>query len=450
MTVKKTIVALNVLSTTTKVVYVLEQVFAHLLVPFLMLLMLLRSRKEPAHLQNLSHRIGFGAAEQNGAVWIYAASLGETRAASPLIRRLRVEGFNVLLTHQSPAGLTEGARLFGKDSGIQQCYIPLDLFWAVRIFLRRFQPAALVVMEIEVWPAMLIETARKGIPIVMANGNLLEQSIGNGQGVRRHIFTLYHLFSHIFTRTNDYRDRYLRIGVDPTRLSVVGDMKFDQLIDPTHLQMAEKVRSNLHGAERVLMIASSVEPEEALLVPMVVRLLSKDLGLRVIWAPRSPQRFQSVSDSLSSLGVRVTLRSTLGLEMSAPMPRTQVLVGDSTGEMDAYYSVADLVFVGASLVDHGGHNIIEPMMQGRPVVMGPSTYGIDFAAVPAGRAGAFESLPNAVSLEARIVELLSDPSTLDRMGAAATRFTIDKTGAADKTFLGLLPLLGPTTKVVRE
>ena len=447
---KKTIVTLKPLSSTAKVVYVLEQVFAHLLVPFLMLLMLLRSRKEPAHLQNLSHRIGFGAAEQNGAVWIYAASLGETRAASPLIRRLRVAGFNVLLTHQSAAGLTEGARLFGKDSGIQQCYIPLDLFWAVRIFLRRFQPAALVVMEIEVWPAMLIETARKGIPIVMANGNLLEQSIGNGHGLRRHILTLYQLFSHIFTRTNDYRDRYLRIGVDPTCLSVVGDMKFDQLIDPTHLQMAEKVRSNLHGAERVLLIASSVEPEEALLVPMVVRLLSKDLGLRVIWAPRSPQRFQSVSDSLSSMGVRVTLRSTLGLEMSAPMPRTQVLVGDSTGEMDAYYSVADLVFVGASLVDHGGHNIIEPMMQGRPVVMGPSTYGIDFAAVPAGRAGAFESLPNAVSLEARIMELFSDPRALDRMGAAATRFTTDKTGAADKTFLGLLPLLGPTTKVVRE
>lgn len=450
MTVKKTIVALNVLSSTTKVVYVLEQVFAHLLVPFLLLLMLLRSREEPAHLQNLSHRIGFGAAKQNGAVWIYAASLGETRAASPLIRRLRAEGFNVLLTHQSPAGFAEGARLFAKDSGIHQCYIPLDLFWAVRIFLRRFQPAVLVVMEIEIWPAMLIETARKGIPIVMANGNLLEQSIGNARGVRRHILTLYHLFSHIFTRTDDYRDRYLRIGVDPARLSVVGDMKFDQLIDPTHLQMAKKVRSNLHGAERVLMIASSVEPEEALLVPMVVRLLSKDSGLRVIWAPRSPQRFQSVSDSLSSLGVNVTLRSTLGLEMSAPMPRTQVLVGDSTGEMDAYYSVADLVFVGASLVDHGGHNIIEPMMQGRPVVMGPSTYGIDFLAVPAGRAGAFESLPNAVSLEARIVELLADPPTLARMAAAATGLTTDKTGAADKTFLGLLPLLGPPTKVASE
>lgn len=450
MTMKKTIVALNALSSTTRVVYVLEQVIAHLLVPFLFLLMLLRSRKEPAHLQNLSHRFGFGAVEQNGAVWIYAASLGETRAASSLIRRLRAEGFKVLLTHQSPAGFAEGARLFAKDSGIQQCYIPFDLFWAVRIFLRRFQPVALVVLEIEIWPAMLIETARKGMPIVMANGNLLEKSIGNGRGVRRHLLTLYHLFSHIFTRTDDYRDRYLRIGVDSARLSVVGDMKFDQLIDPIHLLMAENVRSNLPGAERVLMIASSVEPEETLLVPMVARLLSKDSGLRVIWAPRSPQRFQSVSDALSSLGINTTLRSTLGPEMSAPMPQTQVLVGDSTGEMNAYYSVADLVFVGASLVDHGGHNIIEPMMLGRPVVMGPSTFGIDFAAVPAGRAGAFESLPNAVYLEARIIELLADPATLARMADAAVGFTIDKTGAADKTFLGLLTLLGSPTEVASE
>lgn len=445
---KKTIVTLKVLPTSTIVIYVLAQVIAHLLVPFLFLLMLLRSRKEPAHMKNLSHRFGFGAAEQKGVVWVYSASLGETRAASSLIRRLRTEGFNVLLSHQSPAGLAEGARLFAKDSGVQQCYIPFDLFWTVRIFLRRFQPIALIVMEIEIWPAMLIETARKDIPIVMANGNLLEKSIGNGRGVRRHIITLYHLFSHIFTRTNDYRDRYLRIGVDPARLSVVGDMKFDQLIDPTHLRMAENVRSNLSGGGRVLMIASSVESEETYLVPMVASLLSKVSGLRIIWAPRSPQRFQAVSDALSSLGVNATLRSTLGPEMSTPMPQTQVLVGDSTGEMDAYYSVADLVFVGASLVDHGGHNIIEPMKLGRPVVMGPSTFGIDFAAVPAGRAGAFESLPNAEYLEARIMELLEDPSTLARMGTAAIGFTTDKFGAADKTFLGFLTLLDPPAEVV--
>lgn len=445
-TLKNNKITLNALPFTTRALYLFEQVIAHLLVLFVPLLMLLRSRKEPAHFRKLRDRFGLGPVDQKGAVWVYAASLGETRAASPLIRRIRAEGFKVLLTHQSPAGLAEGARLFADDSGVAQAFVPLDLFWAVRLFLRRFQPVALIVMEIEIWPAMLTETTRKGIPIAMANGNLLEESIGTGRGPRRHILRLYFLFSHICTRTQNYFDRYVRIGVDPSRVSVVGEMKYDQWVDPAHLNMAKTLRANCVGAKRFLMIASSVEVEEAFLLPMVERLVARDSDLRVLWAPRSPQRFQAVADELMSKGVAVTLRSSLGLDMDGPMPPTQVIIGDSIGEMNAYYPVADLVFVGASLVDHGGHNIIEPLALGRPVVMGPSTYGIDFAAKPAGQAGAFESLPDAVALEARIAELLADPATLAQMSEAAAAFTLDKTGAAEKTFQELHSMLKPISE----
>ena len=164
---KSDAVSLKILSWQTRAVYLLEQVLAHALVPLAFLIMVLRSRKEPAHFKNLSDRFGFGALEHRKSVWIYAAFLGETRAASPLIRRLRSAGYMVLLTHQSPAGHAEGARLFGGDDGVTQSFIPLDLFWAVRIFLRRFQPVALIVMEIEIWPAMLMETTRKGIPMAL-------------------------------------------------------------------------------------------------------------------------------------------------------------------------------------------------------------------------------------------------------------------------------------------
>ena len=446
MTVRRHIASLRDLSVATRLLYVVEQVVAHAMLPLVCVLLVLRARKEPAHLRHLSHRIGCGPTGPRGAVWIYAASLGETRAASPLIRRLRAEGFTILLTHQSPAGLAEGARLFATDDGVTQCYVPLDLFWAVRLFLRRARPVALVVMEIELWPAMLFETVRKGIPAVMANGNLLERSIGNGRGVHHQIHKLYHLFSHIFTRTEVYRDRYVRIGVDPSRVTVVGDMKFDQWIDPVHLGLARKLRTGMVGAGRVLMIASSVEAEERFLVPMVARLLAADTGLRVLWAPRSPQRFQAVKDALAALGIPVALRSALGPDMEGVMPEAQVLVGDSTGEMNAYYPVADLVFVGASLVDHGGHNIIEPMALGRPVVMGPSTYGIDFMAEPARRAGAFESLPDATALETRIASLFADPPALAKMAAAAAAFSAGKTGAAQQTFAGLSALLPPCAK----
>ena len=434
-------ISLSTLSLWTRFFYVISQALAHAIVPFLFILLLLRSRKEPAHLQNLSHRFGFGPKNQTGQVWIYAASLGETRAASPLVRRLLAEGYTVLLTHQSPAGYGEGSRLFGNTKGVTQSYVPLDLFWTLRIFLRRFRPIALIVMEIELWPAMLIETVRKDTPVMMANGNLLDESLGRGVGPRYHIHQLYQLFGAIFTRSEAYKERYLHLGIAPARIFVVGDMKFDQTIDPAQVAMGQSLRTIWDGSERVLMIASSVEAEEPLLLPMVARLIAADAGLRVVWAPRSPQRFQAVAKALASLGLTGANRSQLDLDGNAASLEAQVLVGDSIGEMNIYYAISDLVFVGASLVAHGGHNIIEPMALGRPVVMGPSTYGIDFIAKPAGAAGAFKSLMDVAKLEAEIMSLLSDPEALSRMVTATRDFYADKSGAADRSFDGMKEVL---------
>ena len=425
----------------TKTFYVIEQIIAHMLIPLIILLLIFRSRKEPAHLKNLKHRIGFGPVGQKGAIWVYAASLGETRAVSPLIYRLRSEGFKVLLTHQSPAGLAEGARIFGLDSGVTQCYVPLDFFWAVRIFLQRSKPLALVVMEIEIWPAMLIETARKGILVTMANGNLLDRSTDKKDYLRRRLNNLYQIFNHIFTRTDEYRSRYLSIGVKPENVSVVGELKFDQLIDPAQLHLSKKLHSKLIGAQRILMIASSVRAEERLLLPMVVRLISADPGLRVVWVPRSPQRFRAVEDALTAKGVTVQKRSSMGSLIDGTPTNAQVLLGDSIGEMNVYYPLADLVFVGASLVDHGGHNVVEPMALGKPIVMGPSIYGVAFAASPAAIDGALEILPDAKALETRITALMLNSGSLAQMSAAATNFINNKAGAADKTCVGIKALL---------
>lgn len=425
----------------TKTFYVIEQIIAHMLIPLIILLLIFRSRKEPAHLKNLKHRIGFGPVGQKGAIWVYAASLGETRAVSPLIYRLRSEGFKVLLTHQSPAGLAEGARIFGLDSGVTQCYVPLDFFWAVRIFLQRSKPLALVVMEIEIWPAMLIETARKGVLVTMANGNLLDRSTDKKDYLRRRLIKLYQIFNHIFTRTDEYRSRYLSIGVKPENVSVVGELKFDQLIDPAQLNLSKKLHSKLIGAQRILMIASSVRAEERLLLPMVVRLISADPGLRVVWVPRSPQRFRAVEDALTAKGVTVQKRSSMGSLIDGTPTNAQVLLGDSIGEMNVYYPLADLVFVGASLVDHGGHNVVEPMALGKPIVMGPSIYGVAFAASPAAIDGALEILPDAKALETRITALILNSGSLAQMSAAATNFINNKAGAADKTCVGIKALL---------
>ncbi len=421
--------------------YWAQQTLMHLALPLIILLLVWRGRREPGHLRGWSDRLGFGPVGPEGAVWIYAASLGETRAASPLIRRLRADGVSVILSHISPAGMEEGWRLFPDDPGITHRYTPIDLFWAVRRFLRRAKPLLGIVLEIEIWPAMLREAHLAGVPMVMANGNLLDRSLTRQKGLRRHLLSLYKSFTHIFTRTEAFRDRYLSLGVDPERISVVGEMKYDQWIDPKHPAMGRSLRKGW-DAQQVLLIASSVKDEEAPLLAMVQALLRDLPGLGVLWVPRSPQRFDPLAKTLVAAGISCLPRSALGPDMVGEIPTgTRVILGDSLGEMNAYYPVADLVFVGASLVDHGGHNIMEPMAFGKPVLMGPSTFGIAFAAEPATHAGAFESLANVQALQARIAILLKDGETLDAMGMAARAFTRLHTGSADRTYQGLKPLI---------
>ena len=183
--------------TTTRLLYVLAQILLHLSLPLLPFLLFSRAVREPAHLRGIPERFGLGPVGERGAIWIYAASLGETRAAAPLIRRFRAAGYPVLLTHLSPAGMEEGWRLFPDDAGITHRYAPLDLFLVVRLFLRRSRPVMGVVLEVEIWPAMLIEARRAGVPMVMANGNLLEKSMGGMRGLRRHLMSLYQEFTHV-------------------------------------------------------------------------------------------------------------------------------------------------------------------------------------------------------------------------------------------------------------
>ena len=424
-----------------RLAYWIQQVLIHLALPLIVVLLIWRGRREPGHLRGWADRIGLGPVGPPGAVWIYAASLGETRAASPLIQRLRADGVAVILSHLSPAGMQEGWRLFPDDPGITHRYMPIDLFWAVRLFLRRAQPRLGIVLEIEIWPAMLHEAHLAGVPMVMANGNLLQRSLARQSGLRRHLLALYQSFSHIFTRTEAFRDRYLSLGVPPERISVVGEMKYDQWINPTHPAMGQSLRSAWDAAQ-VLMIASSVKDEEPTLLAMVEALLRENPDLGVLWVPRSPQRFDPLAEALVLAGVTCLRRSALGPDMAGVVPAgTRVILGDSLGEMNAYYPMADLVFVGASLVDHGGHNIMEPMAFGKPVVMGSSTFGIAFAAEPAARAGAFESLPDAGALQARIAALLADNATRHAMGRAAGAFASQQTGAAARTYQGLKPLI---------
>jgi 3-deoxy-D-manno-octulosonic-acid transferase len=429
-------------------VYALYQVAAHLLLPVAMAVFLLRSRREPLYRAHLGERFGGLAATAHGAVWVFAASLGETRAASPVIERLLAEGHTVLLTHSSPAGRIEGKRLFGgaiAAGRVVQGYVPLDLFWAVGRFLGRNRPSLGLIVESETWPGLLMEARRRHIPMLQINGNLTDATVARDLGgpgaVRLWFLRLYAL---ILTKSEPLRRNYLAAGVAEDRIVIVGELKFDQSRDEAQIAAAKALRPSISPERPAFMIASSVEDEEPALDRLVAHLLALPHPPLVIWVPRSPQRFDAVADRLEAKGLRTVRRSRVidAAFIGTIPPDAQVLVGDSLGEMSFYYGLSDLVFVGASLTDHGGHNIIEPLAQGRPVVMGPSIYGIRYPAEEAAADGAFESLPDIDALIARTTELLSDPAALAAMSARAATFHDRHTGAADRTMAALAPYLG--------
>ena len=382
------------LPNTTRVAYFIYQIAYHFALPLIGLLALWRARKEPGHLYNVSHRWGLGPVGATGGIWVYAASLGEMNAARPLVQEFLNDGHHVLLTHLSPAGFDRGVQQFGNNPRVTHLYMPFDCFWTVQLFLRRAKPALGIVLEIEIWPAMLIEADRLSIPMFMANGNLLPNRMKRLQTWRRHGLYLYRLFDHIFTRSQDYVERYIDAGVRPENVSIAGELRFDTQPDSALLAFGRDLRQTWNTTF-TFMIASSVKGEEIILLKIVADFLKAAPQARVIWVPRSPQRFDAIADLLHSCEIPYSRRSQIIDNIQA---KSKVLIGDTLGEMDLYLGLADVVFVGASFTDMGGHNIIEPLSAGCPVIMGPSTYGIDFIARPAQQAGVFETFetPNAI------------------------------------------------------
>lgn len=418
----------------TRVFFAVWQVFAHLMLPFALLFFLARSRKEPLYRRHFYQRFGFGAVGPKGAVWVFATSLGETRAVSPLIRMMLERGHSVCLTHSSPAGLTEGLRLFD-DPRITHRYVPFDFLWSTWLFLSRLRPTIGLIVEGEFWPGHLQMANWLGVPMLHINGNLHQKSLDRARktrNIRMDILTRFHA---ILTKSEGHRQRYLAAGVEPKRILIVGELKFDQWIEPIHLEDGNRLRADWSSDRNIFLIASSVTDEEQPLIGLVRQLLALDKPPRVIWAPRSPQRFSSVVEQLEECGISTSRRSEcLDEDRKGVIPAdADVLVADSIGEMNVWYQMADLVFVGGTIDDKGGHNVSEPLMLARPVVVGPSIYGISFPATDADRDGAVRILPDIESIRDNVTRLQLDKSALDAFAKDAKSFALRHVGASART-----------------
>ncbi|WP_019625010.1 3-deoxy-D-manno-octulosonic acid transferase [Thioalkalivibrio sp. ALJT] len=379
----------------TRVVYT---ALLALLSPLLLIRHLLRSRRAPVRVR-LGEIMGWAAMPAPAPVWIHAVSVGEVLAAEPLIRGLLASGVRPLVTTTTPTGAAMLAERLGGQ--VTHRFLPLDLPWLQRRFLRAVRPRCVVVMETEIWPNLLAAAWRARVPVVLANARLSGRSARRYARIPRLIGPALRRFDWIACRNALDRNRFVELGAMADRVTVNGDIKFDVLIGREDRAEVDTLRAWV-AARPVVILASTHVDEEARLLPGLRALRSKYPDLLTIIAPRHPQRFGEVADLLERAGESFVRRSEGG-----PGPATQVWLLDTLGELKRFFGLADVAFVGGSLVPVGGHNPLEAVLWHCPVVIGPHVDNFEQLVASMQAADVLQRAGDAAEVIAKIRALLA-------------------------------------------
>ena len=410
--------------------------------PIVVARLLWRSRRQPGYAERIGERFGrYGAIERAPRIWVHAVSVGETRAAAPIVAALRARwpAHRILLTHMTATGRATGAEVYG--GRVEQAWLPYDHGFAVRGFLRAFRPDLGILLETEIWPRLVAECAVAGMPLVLANARLSERSARGYARFPRFTRETLRGFRGIAAQTEADARRFRELGAE--RVAVTGNVKFDVAIPEGTMQRGEAMRVLL-GASRVVWIAGSTrEGEEALLLDAFAAI--DDRRVLLVIVPRHPERFDAVAALARERGYQVVRRSA-GIAVDAAV---RVAIGDSMGEMLAYYAAADVVVMGGSLLAYGSQNLIEPCALGKPVIVGPSSFNFEEAADGAIAAGAALRVPDASAAMAAALAISHDAPRREAMGEAARAFVAAHRGAVARLVAWLEPLL-PTAAPAAE
>jgi 3-deoxy-D-manno-octulosonic-acid transferase len=385
----------------------------------------LRARRQPAYLEHVAERFGFSD-ELAGTplIWVHAVSVGETRAAEPLIKALhqRHPAHRILLTNTTPTGRQTGIELFG--DGVSRCYLPYDFPFAVKRFLRRYRPQVGIVMETEIWPNLIEHCHRSGIPVYLVNARMSEKSARGYARLRNLAGAALRNLAGIGAQSE--RDASRLAGLGARAVTVTGNIKFDRTATPEMLALGKRLRE-LFGDRKVFLAASTREGEETLILDALAVLEMAEL--LVVIVPRHPQRFDEVGALLRQRGHAFVRRS----EGRAIGTDIRFVLGDSMGEMFAYFCASDVAFVGGSLLPLGGQNLLEGCAVGCPVIVGPHTFNFEEATEGAIEAGAALRVADAQALAEAVASLFGDPDRREAMAEAGRRFTQTHRGATERT-----------------
>ena len=402
----------------------------YFLIPFIVLRMLLRSRIAPAYRRRMGERLGFFNvdADQGGrpALWVHAVSVGETLAAASLIENLllRYPQHRVVVTTTTPTGSERVTALFGDR--VFHVYCPWDTPGAAKRFLKKTRPALLLIMETELWPNMLHYAHRAGCRTVLANARLSARSAKGYARFESLTRGMLASLDCVACQTREDGDRFLALGLETRQLDVTGSIKFDLVLDSGLRAKAAQLRNSWGLPQRSVIVAASTHPgeDEQLLAAFSYVRQSVDNCLLVI-VPRHPERFDLVNALCVGAGWNVQRRSS----GNDPDPAVDVVLGDTMGELLLLFSGASVAVVGGSLVNHGGHNVLEASAWGVPVVTGPHMFNFSEISDLLVAAGAMTRLTDTTELGHCLAGLLLSPERRHEMGEAGQRVVADNRGA---------------------
>jgi 3-deoxy-D-manno-octulosonic-acid transferase len=381
--------------------------------------------KQCEYLQHWGERFGsYGQMKPlEPVIWLHCVSVGETHAAAPLIKALQQQypKHQVLLTHTTPTGRAASEQLFGDT--VQRVYLPYDVPFAVQRFLKHFTPSLGLLMETEIWFNLIAGCKQNKVPLLLLNARLSEKSSKGYAKLGSLMTNGLNALTSVAAQSEADAARFIALGAHD--VSVTGNLKFDVTPPADSLEKGIELRTTFGKRRPVFLAASTREGEEALILEAV-----RGLKVLTVIVPRHPQRFDAVATLLAEEDFSFVRRSTIATQVEK---NVQVVLGDSMGEMFSYYAACDFTFVGGSLLNFGGQNLIEPASMGKPILIGEHTFNFAEASANAVASGAAIQVSNATDLRHQIVSLLQNPAQRNSMHKAATQFSQASTGATART-----------------
>jgi 3-deoxy-D-manno-octulosonic-acid transferase len=411
----------------------------YIILPFLPIRLLWRSRKNKAYKECWAERFGYiqnQDLKNEGHIWLHAVSLGESIAATPLIKSLQKKYPNnkIVVTTMTPTGREFLKKTFG-DS-IIQLYVPYDFSGAVKRFLKAIRPKILVIMETELWPNILYYCNKQKIPVVLANACLSNESFMGYKKIKWFSKKMLDCLTHVLTQSENDSAKFLELGLDHKKLLVAGNIKFDINIPEDVKTKGQALRKLFGGNDRKIFVAASTHKgEEEKILAAFNKILQQMPTALLVLVPRHLERFDEVFVLCQKSGLATARFSHLN--DAAIEESTQIVLGDVMGKLLFFYAASDIAFVGGSFVPIGGHNLLEPAALGIAILTGPSIENCKETVAMLLQANAAIVVNNELELALQVIKLMQDDDLRNQYGKNAAEVVQQNRGVTEKT-LGVI------------